>query len=75
MNGRRGAGVCAIGAIGIASSLHMAAAIPHCPYIEFLPASLTVKDVPMQDGGLPLPHRPGLGVDLNPEALDRYRIV
>src|SRR5262245_17785825 len=69
-------------AIGIAASAHLAAASPVCPYIEFLPAELSespirtslVTDEPrVVDGTLPLPTRPGLGVELNRDALERYR--
>src|SRR5262245_5339613 len=69
-------------AIGIAASAHLAAACPVCPYIEFLPAELSespirrslVTDEPrLVDGTLPLPTRPGLGVELNRDALERYR--
>ncbi|MAE67376.1 MAG: mandelate racemase [Phycisphaeraceae bacterium] len=68
-------------AIGIAASVHMAATTPHCPYVEFLPADLcdsalrrdlTVHDVPMIDGSIPLPDAPGLGVELDPDALARF---
>jgi L-alanine-DL-glutamate epimerase-like enolase superfamily enzyme len=68
--------------IGIAASAHLAAAIPHCPYFEFLPAHLTdsplredLTDDPlvMQDGSLQLPTRPGLGIELNMDALAKYR--
>ena len=70
-------------AIGIAASLHMAAATPNCPYIEFLPASLsdsslrrdlTIEDIPMKESVVPLPERPGLGVELNPDALEKYAV-
>src|SRR6266849_10104263 len=68
-------------AIGIAASTHLAAASPVCPYIEFLPAelsespirkSLVANEPAVVDGILPLPTRPGLGVELNRDALERY---
>jgi L-rhamnonate dehydratase len=70
-------------AIGIAASAHLAAASPVCPYIEFLPAelsespirtSLVTNELPVVDGVLTLPPRPGLGVELNRDALERYRV-
>jgi L-alanine-DL-glutamate epimerase-like enolase superfamily enzyme len=69
-------------AIGIAASAHLAAAVPHCPFIEYLPAELCDSalrreladdGLVMQDGLLNLPSKPGLGIDLNPEALEKYR--
>jgi len=68
--------------IGIAASAHLAAAIPHCPFIEYLPAELTDSPLrveladdglEMKDGVLALPDRPGLGVELNRDALEKYR--
>jgi L-alanine-DL-glutamate epimerase-like enolase superfamily enzyme len=70
-------------AIGIAASAHLAAASPVCPYIEFLPAelsespirtSLVTNEPRVVDGVLALPTRPGLGVELNRDALERYRV-
>src|SRR5262245_53577938 len=70
-------------AIGIAASAHLAAASPVCPYIEFLPAelsespirtSLVTNEPGVVDGVLALPTRPGLGVELNRDALERYRV-
>ena len=68
--------------IGIAASAHLAAAVPHCPFIEYLPANLTdsplrielaTDGLQMQNGLLHLPEKPGLGVDLNMDALEKYR--
>jgi L-alanine-DL-glutamate epimerase-like enolase superfamily enzyme len=70
--------------IGIAASAHLAAAIPHAPYIEFLPAELCdsalrrelVEDeLTFVDGKIPLPTKPGLGIEINQEALKRYRVA
>merc|ERR1712224_595866 len=71
--------------VGIAASAHMAAVTPHCPYIEFLPAELcnsvlrrelTVNDelVLQADGSIPLPQRPGLGVELNWQAVELFDV-
>jgi L-alanine-DL-glutamate epimerase-like enolase superfamily enzyme len=68
--------------IGIAASAHLAAAIPHCPFIEYLPAELTDSPLrveladdglEMRNGKLALPNKPGLGVELNRDALEKYR--
>jgi len=67
--------------ISIAAAAHLAAVSPNCDYIEFLPAELsaspmrkdlTSDDLQMIDGQLPLPTKPGLGVELNRDALERY---
>ncbi|HZU36668.1 MAG TPA: mandelate racemase/muconate lactonizing enzyme family protein [Gemmataceae bacterium] len=71
-------------AIGIAASAHLAAASPVCPYIEFLPpelaespirTSLVVNEPRVVEGTLALPTRPGLGIELNRDALERYRVL
>ena len=63
--------------IGIAASAHLAAITPHCPYIEFLPAALcdsvlrkelVAEELEMIDGRIPLPRKPGLGIELNTDA-------
>ena len=69
--------------IGIAASAHLSAATAHCPYIEFLPAQLAesalrrelVRDeLQMIDGEIPLPQKPGLGIELNQDALKKFRV-
>ncbi|HZU14301.1 MAG TPA: mandelate racemase/muconate lactonizing enzyme family protein [Chloroflexota bacterium] len=67
--------------ISIAAAVHFAAATPHCPFIEYLPADLSEsalrKDLvantpPMVDGVVRLPTAPGLGIELNHDALRRF---
>ncbi|MSV28157.1 MAG: mandelate racemase/muconate lactonizing enzyme family protein [Bryobacterales bacterium] len=67
--------------ISIAAALHMAIATPHCAFIEFLPAELcesalrkelVTSEPRMVDGVLPPPSLPGLGVELNRDALARF---
>lgn len=69
--------------IGIAASAHFAAATATCPFIEFLPAELsnsplrqmlTQDEIALRDGVIPVPQRPGLGVALNRDALQRFRV-
>lgn len=69
--------------IGIAASAHFAAAIPNCPFIEFLPAELcesvlrrelVTEPLVMEDGHLLLPDKPGLGVELNFDVLKKYSV-
>ena len=69
--------------IGIAASAHLSAATSHCPYIEFLPAELSesalrrelvADELRMEEGLIALPQKPGLGIELNRDALERYRV-
>ena len=68
-------------AISIAAAVHLAAVTPHCDFVEFLPADLsesalrkqlTSEELPMVDGQIPLPSGPGLGIELNRAALERF---
>lgn len=67
--------------ISVAAAAHFAAATPHCPYIEYLPPDLTesalrrdllTREPVMADGVLTLPEGPGLGVELDRQALERF---
>jgi L-alanine-DL-glutamate epimerase-like enolase superfamily enzyme len=69
-------------AIGIAASAHLAATTACCPYIEFLPAELSesaLRTTLVQEefkivaGQIALPVKPGLGIELNRDALEKYR--
>jgi L-alanine-DL-glutamate epimerase-like enolase superfamily enzyme len=67
-------------AIGLASDLHMAAAMPVARYVEFLTPSPYIDELitkpfkPDADGMLTVPEKPGLGIELNREALKRFGI-
>lgn len=70
-------------ALGIAASAHLAAITPACPYIEYLPheladsalrKDLVSRELPFEEGRIPLPRTPGLGVELNEEAIAKYRV-
>ncbi len=68
--------------LGFAVNMHIAASVPNCPILEFPyePASWSpaVRDAMLaepfipQNGVIALPQRPGLGVELNPEAMAKY---
>lgn len=69
--------------LSIAAAAHLAAATPHCPYIEFLPSDmsgsalrreLVPRDFSLVDGYIELSDRPGLGVEVDRDALERYRV-
>jgi L-alanine-DL-glutamate epimerase-like enolase superfamily enzyme len=68
--------------ISIAAAAHVAAVTPHCPFIEFLPAELCASSLRrelvrggprMTNGVIELPSGPGLGVELNRDALERFK--
>jgi L-alanine-DL-glutamate epimerase-like enolase superfamily enzyme len=68
--------------ISIAVAAHMAATTANCAFIEFLPEQLcesalrrelVASELKMVDGVIPLPNRPGLGVDLNRRALEHFK--
>ena len=67
-----------------AASLQLAGSIPNCPYIEYPcdPSSYSIDIWQMllteeiridKHGYLPVPQKPGLGVDLNEEVVRKYR--
>jgi len=67
--------------ISIAAALHMAAVTPHCPLIEFLPSEtadsairrdLLTRDFAIVDGLVAVPQEPGLGVELDRDAMRRF---
>lgn len=68
-------------AIGIAASAHMAATSPACKFIEFLPSELSesplrrelvLDELQLVDGVVQLTDKPGLGIELNRDALERF---
>jgi len=69
--------------IGIAATAHLAAVTPHCPYIEFQPANLcdsllrqelVADELEIVKGRIPLPQKPGLGIEVNMDALRRFEV-
>lgn len=69
--------------IGIAASVHLAAATATCPFVEFLPANLSesdlrrdllMSDLELVDGGIQLPEQPGLGIEIDRDALSRFAV-
>jgi D-galactarolactone cycloisomerase len=65
-------------AVGLAADLQLAGAMPVARYVEFLTPSpymeelVTVPFKPDADGMLPVLDKPGLGIELNREAMRRY---
>jgi L-alanine-DL-glutamate epimerase-like enolase superfamily enzyme len=66
--------------INIAASLHFVAALPNTVYFEYcveqgaLRQTLTKQRFPVIDGEITVPDAPGLGVDLDEDVVDRYRV-
>ena len=69
------------GAVLLAASLHFAASIPNALVLEFDQNPNGLRDELLKepirtdgDGMIRLPERPGLGIELDPAAVDRYRV-
>jgi L-alanine-DL-glutamate epimerase-like enolase superfamily enzyme len=67
--------------IGMAATAHVAAASPNCHFVECLPAAvaesrlrreLVSEELLIANGKLALPRRPGLGFELNPDAVAEF---
>ena len=62
----------------MAADLHLAAAIPVAHYVEYLTPAPYIEDIitePFQldeDGMLTIPETPGLGIELDRDALARF---
>lgn len=67
-------------AIGLAADLHLTASLPVARYVEFLTPTAYIDELatepfrPDADGYLPVPTKPGLGIELSREALKRYGV-
>jgi L-alanine-DL-glutamate epimerase-like enolase superfamily enzyme len=70
--------------ISIAANLHLAAALPNTPYFEFMISFEDVSDVrrrlvypefELAAGVIPLPERPGLGVELDVDLMRAHALV
>ncbi len=67
-------------AIGLAADLQLVAALPVAQYVEYLTPSPYLEEIIAQpfrvdaEGYLPIPDRPGLGIELNREGLKKYGI-
>lgn len=65
-------------AVGLAADLHLAAAVPGTDLVEYLTGSPFIDEITAggwkldADGMLPIPNRPGLGLTLDRDAVDRY---
>jgi D-galactarolactone cycloisomerase len=65
-------------AVGLAADLHLASAFPATDLVEYLTGSPYVDDLVAggwhldDDGMLAIPDAPGLGIDLDPDAIAKY---
>jgi D-galactarolactone cycloisomerase len=64
--------------VGLAADLHLAASLPHTDLVEYKTGSAYIDDLVEggfhldDDGLLPVPSGPGLGIRLDDDGLDRY---
>jgi L-alanine-DL-glutamate epimerase-like enolase superfamily enzyme len=70
--------------VSISATAHLAFTVPHCAFIEYLPPELCIEtlrkelavaDLKIVNGEIPLPTKPGLGFDLNWDALERFTVA
>jgi L-alanine-DL-glutamate epimerase-like enolase superfamily enzyme len=65
-------------AVGLAADLQLASAFPGTDLVEYLTGSPFIDEITVggwrldDDGMLPIPDRPGLGLELDPNALKRF---
>jgi L-alanine-DL-glutamate epimerase-like enolase superfamily enzyme len=68
--------------ITVAATSHLAAVTPHLPFFEFVPPEMAESRLRRElvrdeltlrpDGTLPFPSRPGLGIDVDRDALAEF---
>jgi L-alanine-DL-glutamate epimerase-like enolase superfamily enzyme len=70
--------------VSVTATARLAFATPHCRFIEYLPPDLCTSTLRKElatdgfeflDGSIQKPTKPGLGAELNREALQRYRVA
>ena len=72
--------------MGLAAALHLGGAVTHCPWIEYCydPPNweYEVRDVMLteplkvdNEGYIAVPQKPGLGVEINRELMDKYTVL
>ena len=65
-------------AVGLAADLQLASAFPATDLVEYLTGSPFIDDITIggwqldADGMLSIPTQPGLGLELDPDAIARY---
>lgn len=70
--------------VSISATAHLALVTPHCPVIEYLPPELceeslrrelVAEELGMVDGAIRRPMKPGLGIELDWNALRKYKVA
>ncbi|MEA2781078.1 MAG: hypothetical protein QOK29_2622 [Rhodospirillaceae bacterium] len=70
--------------ISISATAHLAFVTPHCSFIEYLPPQLcherlrrelAQEELVLADGVIPLPKKPGLGIEVDWQAVRRYTVA
>ena len=70
--------------ISISATAHLAFVTDHCDFIEYLPPQLCVErlrrelaqeELVLDDGTIPLPTKPGLGVEVDWDVVKRYTVA
>jgi L-alanine-DL-glutamate epimerase-like enolase superfamily enzyme len=70
--------------ISISATAHLAFVTPHCAFIEYLPPQLcherlrrelAQEELQLVDGRIPLPTRPGLGLEVDWDVVRRYTVA
>jgi L-alanine-DL-glutamate epimerase-like enolase superfamily enzyme len=67
-------------AVGLAADLHLSAAMPVARYVEYLTPCVYLDELitepfrPDAEGYLTIPEKPGLGIELNREAVKRFGV-
>jgi L-alanine-DL-glutamate epimerase-like enolase superfamily enzyme len=68
--------------ISVAAAVHFAVVTANCPFVEYLPRDLSEsplrkellsQEPEMVDGVIPLPTAPGLGIEIDRDALERFK--
>lgn len=70
--------------ISISATAHLAFVTDHCAFVEYLPPQLCIErlrrelaheELVLENGTIPLPVKPGLGVELDYDVLERYTVA
>jgi L-alanine-DL-glutamate epimerase-like enolase superfamily enzyme len=70
--------------ISISATAHLAFVTDHCAFIEYLPPQLCIErlrrelaheELVLDNGTIPLPVKPGLGVEIDHDVLRRYTVA
>ena len=69
------------GVLSLAANIHLGMGVENCKYMEYtldknpLRDELGMEQIRIRDGVVRVPDTPGLGIELNEDVLNRYKIV